>query len=479
MRRSSRTLEISTALAAVLAALPLASRASGATIASDYTDVAARLVGREMVDGQAFARLRYLTDRIGPRLSGSPQADQAVEWAVKRFGEDGISAHAEKVMAPHWVRGEESAEIVSPVSQRLCAVALGGSIPTPGDGVTGEVLEVSSFDELHALGERAKGKIILYDKAMTRESDESKSVGYGAVAPLRHGGAIEAAKLGAIGALIRSLGTASYRLPHTGAMAYDEKVPKIPFAAITAEDSELIHRLLADGDHVSVHFRLGCRTLPDVPSANVVADIVGREKPEEIVLICGHLDSWDLATGAIDDGAGVAIVMEAMRLVHVLGLQPRRTIRAVLYMNEENGLAGGKTYAADHRAELQKHVAAIESDSGAAHPLGFGISGGAGAEERVREIATLLRGFGADDVKKGGGGADISPLRDSGVPMLSLRQDGTHYFDYHHTPADTLDKVDPFELSQNAASMAVMAYILADMPETLARQEPESTHESK
>jgi carboxypeptidase Q len=341
------------------------------------------------------------------------------------------------------------------------------------------VLEVSSFDELHALGERAKGKIILYDKAMTRESDESKSVGYGAVAPLRHGGAIEAAKLGAIGALIRSLGTASYRLPHTGAMAYDEKVPKIPFAAITAEDSELIHRLLADGDHVSVHFRLGCRTLPDVPSANVVADIVGREKPEEIVLICGHLDSWDLATGAIDDGAGVAIVMEAMRLVHVLGLQPRRTIRAVLYMNEENGLAGGKTYAADHRAELQKHVAAIESDSGAAHPLGFGISGGAGAEERVREIATLLRGFGADDVKKGGGGADISPLRDSGVPMLSLRQDGTHYFDYHHTPADTLDKVDPFELSQNAASMAVMAYILADMPETLARQEPESTHESK
>ena len=231
---------------------------------------------------------------------------------------------------------------------------------------------------------------------------------------------------------------------------------------------------------VTVTYALGCQTLPDVPSANVVAEIVGSEKPEEVVVIGGHLDSWDLGTGAIDDGAGCAIVMEAMRLIHVLDLKPRRTIRAVLFMNEENGLAGGKAYAADHRSELAKHVAAIESDSGAARPVGFGISGGVGAEERVREIAALVNGFGAGDVKKGGGGADISPMRDAGVPLLSLRQEGTHYFDYHHTPADTLDKVDPFELSQNAAAMAVMAYVLADMPDTLARQAPEPpTRESK
>ncbi|MBI1849869.1 MAG: M20/M25/M40 family metallo-hydrolase [Planctomycetes bacterium] len=455
----------------------LAPRASAGPTTADYLDAASRIVGREMVDGQAFARLRYLTDHIGPRLSGSPQANLAVEWAVKRFTEDGIVARAERVMAPHWVRGDESAAILAPASQRLHAVALGGSIPTPTGGITGQVVEVSSFDELHALGDRVKGKIVLYNKAMTREGEftaPGSGTGYGAVVPMRHGGAIEAAKQGAVGALIRSLGTADYRLPHTGAMAYDDNVTKIPFAAITAEDAELIHRLLEDGGPVTVSYALGCQTLPDVPSANVVAEIVGSEKPDEVVVIGGHLDSWDLGTGAIDDGAGCAIVMEAMRLIHVLDLKPRRTIRAVLFMNEENGLAGGKAYATDHRSELAKHVAAIESDSGAARPVGFGISGGAGAEERVREIASLVKSFGAGDVKKGGGGADISPMRDAGVPFLSLRQEGTHYFDYHHTPADTLDKVDPFELSQNAAAMAVMAYVLADMPDTLARQEPES-----
>ncbi len=395
-----------------------------------------------------------------------------MEWTRKQLAADGLHAvHLEPVMVPHWVRGEESAEILSPASQRLVATALGGSIGTPASGLTAEVVEVSSFDELRALGDLVKGKIVLYNKVMTRNG-ESSGTGYGSVAPLRHGGAIEAAKLGAVGALIRSLGTANYRLPHTGAMAYDPNVPKIRFAALAGVDADLIHRLLSSGDPVTVRFRLGCETLPEVPSANVVADLAGREKPEEIVLIGAHLDSWDLGTGAIDDGAGCAMVMEAMRLLHALEMKPRRTIRAVLFMNEENGLAGGRGYAEAHAAELPKHVAAIESDSGAARPVGFGVSGGPGAEERVREIASLLKSIGADDVKSGGGGADISPMRRAGVPLMSLRQEGTYYFDYHHTAADTLDKVDPSDLSKNAAALAVMAYVLADMPETLARPEP-------
>jgi hypothetical protein len=453
-----------TRLCAAILSCALAPLARAASLQESYADAAGRIVGAETVDGRAYEILRHLTDRVGPRLTGSAGAEAAVAWTAARLEAFGLDVRTEPVMVPHWIRGDETASLVAPTAQKIVVTALGGSEPTPDGGITAEVVEVDSFEALEALGaDRVRGRIVLYNKAMAKVAD------YGVVAPMRHRGASEAARLGAVAMLIRSLGTYSLRLPHTGAMDYDPALPKIPAAAITAEDAELIHRLLASGDNVRVKLRLTCRTLPDVPSANVVADLKGREKPEEVVVIGAHLDSWDLGTGAIDDGAGVAMVMESLRLLKELGLTPRRTIRGVLFMNEENGLRGGKTYAEAHKSELDKHVAALESDSGAARPEGFTASTGPGGLETLAEIARLLEGIGADRIQEGGGGADIGPLRSAAVPLLSLDLDTTHYFDWHHTSADTLDKVDPHELAQGAAAMAVMAYVLADMPGTLPR----------
>ena len=440
------------------------------------TGILAKLIGEEAVSQGAFAKLAYLSDRIGPRLSGSPGAAAAVTWTAQEFRRDGFTPITEKVMVPHWVRGEETAALLAPVARKLHVTALGMSIATPPEGITGDLIEAGSFDELKALGEKVRGKVVLFYRVMQRDREGTD---YGPGANLRFKGAPEAAKLGAVAMLLRSLGTLSGNLPHTGTMGYEEGVEKIPAAALTAEDADLLHRLLAAGDPVRVRLTLGCRQLPDAESANVMADLKGRTLPEEIVVIGGHLDSWDLGTGAIDDGAGVAISMEALRLIKVLGLRPRRTIRAVLFMNEENGTRGGKGYAEAHLSELDKHVAAIESDSGAGNPIGFGVTAGAGGLERVATLADALRLVGeARWVKTDGGGTDIGPLKAAGVPLLSLRQDMTYYFDYHHTSADTLDKVDPRALADNAVAMAYMAYALADAPEPLPRI-PEDQRQDK
>ncbi len=451
------------ALPAVAAVLALPSRP-----AAGEGDALDRILGAALSSSRAYETLAHLTDRIGHRLSGSANLEKAVAWTsaeLRRYRLDRV--WTEKVKVPHWVRGVETGRIVSPVEHPLVVMALGMSDPTPPEGVTAEVVEVSSFDELHALGEKVKGKIVLYNRPIVANGGEER--GYGAAAGLRYRGAVEAAKQGAVGMLIRSLGTASYRLPHTGGMSYEDGVARIPAAAVSAEDAELIHRLLAAKDPVRVSYVLGCRTLPDAESANVLAEIRGRTRPAEVVLIGAHLDSWDVGTGAIDDAAGAAIVMETMRLIRSLGLHPRRTIRAVLFTNEENGLRGGRDYAERHKGELEKHVAAVESDGGAARPLGYGVSAGPGGTEIVQRIAARLEVLRAHEVKPGGGGADIGPLEKARVPLLALRQDGTRYFDYHHTEADTLDKVDPKELSMNVAAMAVLAWSLADMPETLPR----------
>jgi hypothetical protein len=300
--------------------------------------------------------------------------------------------------------------------------------------------------------------------------------GYDENGSLRVKGPSEAARLGAVAVLVRSLGTLAARLPHTGTLVYADDAEHIPAAAIAAEDADLIHRLLAVGEAVRVRLRLGCKTHPDVESANVVAELRGRSQPDEIVLIGAHLDSWDVGTGAIDDGAGVAITMEAMRLLKSLGLRPRRTLRAVLFMNEENGGRGGKSYAQDHRDELPRHVAAIESDSGAGTPIGLFVSAGEGGVEAVREVARPLLGLGVGDFRAAtAGGADISPLKPFGVPTIGLRQDMTRYFDWHHTVADTLDKVDPVELGRNAVAMAFTAWALAERPQPLPRVPPAET----
>jgi len=458
------------ALAAV-ASLAAAGTPSPPPASAPYADAAARIIGAELLDGRAYEILAHLTDRIGPRLSGSAGAEAAVEWTAERLRSYGLEAEEERVMVPRWVRGLEEAEILAPAPQRVPVTALGGSEPTPAAGVTAEVVEAVGIEGLQSLGADAvRGRIVLFNAPMTVRGME----GYGPAVAQRTRGASEAARLGAVAALVRSVGTLRARLLHTGAVSYQDAAPRIPAAAVTAEDADLIHRLLASGETVRLRLRLGCRTLPDAPSANVVADLRGRESPEEIVLIAAHLDSWDLGTGAVDDGAGVAMVMEAMRLLGELGLRPRRTIRGVLYMNEENGLRGAKAYAEAHAAELPRHVAALETDSGAARPTGLSATVGPGGLERLGDIVRLLRPLGAESVAAGGGGADIGPLQAGSVPLIGLRLDTTRYFDWHHSAADTLDKVDPRELALGAAAVAVVAYTLAEMPETLPRPDPPS-----
>jgi hypothetical protein len=444
-------------------ALPLA---PGARAAEPGEQTAARLVGSALVESRAYDKLSYLTDRIGHRLSGSRSLARAVDWAVEAFRADGIErVWTEKVKVPHWERGEAQGHLVAPASQEMSLLALGGSIATPPEGITAEVFPVSSLEELRAAGETVRGKIVFFNRRITAGFDTEK--GYGSAIELRVDGPSAGAKQGAVAMLIRSLGTASYRLPHTGSLRYEEGAPRIPAAAISAEDADLIERLKAAGETVQVRLVLTCRTLRDADSANVIADLRGRELPEEIVLIGAHLDSWDVGQGAHDDGAGVAIVMETMRQLKRLGLPHRRTIRAVLFTNEENGLRGARDYAERHGEEL--HVAAVESDSGGGAPIGFGVSAGEGGTDMVRSFARHLAVIGADQVLPSGGGADISRLKKYGVPQLSLLQDATHYFDYHHTAADTLDKVDRSDLDRNVAAMTLLAHMLADQEQVLPR----------
>jgi hypothetical protein len=368
------------------------------------------------------------------------------------------------VKVPHWVRGREEAYLVSAANQNIVLTAIGGSVATPESGITADVIEVDSFDELKTLGTaKLRGKIVFYNNPMDMDLVRSHRAfeAYRIAVAFRGAGASRAAEYGAKAIVIRSVGSASLRTPHTGALRYDPKQPKIPAAAMTAEDAMLVHRLLARGKRVRMHMLLTPKTLPDVDSANVIAEIRGSERPEEIVLIGAHLDSWDLATGAIDDGSGVAMVMETMRLLNEMNLRPRRTIRAVLFMNEENGLRGGQQYAKDHGKE--KHVAAIETDAGGAAPTGFTttLKGEALAalEGRTKPLAAVSsnRFEVAEET-----GADTEPLTAAGVPGFGLVPEPLHYFDYHHTNADTLDKVDPKELAQDTAAIAALAWILAE-----------------
>jgi carboxypeptidase Q len=441
---------------------------------SENEAAAARIVGAALVDSQAYDKLSWLTDRIGHRLSGSDALDQAIEWSAEQFRRDGVDrVWTDEVMVPHWVRGEESARIVAPAEHTLSILGLGGSVGTPEGAITAEVVVVDGLEALETLGDGARGKIVVFNRKM--EKGFGSENGYGALSGIRARGASAAAKHGAVAMLIRSLGTADYRLPHTGALRYEEGVEKIPAAAISAEDAMLIARLAESGEMVRVRLQLGAKTLPDAKSANVLAEIRGRELPDEIVVIGGHLDSWDVGTGAHDDGAGCVVVMETMRLLVKHGLRPRRTIRAVLFTNEENGLRGGKDYAKRYEAQMPNHVAAIESDLGGAPPMGFGVTAGEGAVEVVSEIAALLSVVGADQVFPWGGGADISPMKKFGVPQIGQYPDPDTYFDYHHTAADTLDKVDRQALDRNVAAMALMAYMLADLEEPLPRIEPKTT----
>ncbi len=437
-------------------------------IADQYRDAASKIIAAAEADQGAWQKLSHLTDRIGNRLSGSRALDKAIEWAVATLKADGHeNVRAEKVMVNHWVRGAESAALVAPVERPLSLIGLGGSGATPRSGLIAEVVVVNDFAELDRLGGQLKGKIVLFNKPLTYT--EGKGTDYGDVAEYRGRGPGRAAALGAVAALVRSLTTRSLRTPHTGSTRFADGQKPIPAAALATEDADLIARLAASGEPVRVKLRLSGRRLPDKPSANVVAELRGREKPDEVVVISGHIDSWDVGQGAHDDGAGCVMAMQALTLLRKLGLTPRRTIRAVLFTNEENGLGGARQYAVDHAAELGKHVMTLEADSGAFQPRGFRVEGSDQALRQVTDIASLLQPIDGHRAEAGHGGADIGVMAGAGVPLLGLWVDPSRYFDYHHTEADTLDKIDPRDLARDVAAVALIAYVVADMPEPLAR----------
>lgn len=426
-----------------------------------YRTSAGRIIGAALTKNKAYERLQYLTDHIGNRLSGSKSLERAVYWAVGRMKEDGLdNVRAEKVMVPHWVRGQESLEVI-PSGEKFALLGLGNSVGTPVEGITGDTVVVRNFDELDALGEKVRGKIVVYNAPYTN---------YGATVQYRLNGASRAARYGAQAALVRSITPTSLQTPHTGAMNYDPQQPKIPVAAITIETAELLQRRFDTGEPLRLRLKMEAKFLPDAESANVIAELKGTERPDEIVLIGGHFDSWDVGQGAHDDGGSCIAAWEAIRLLKELGLRPRRTIRVVLFTNEENGLRGGNGYRDAHRAELSKHIIAIESDSGIYRPEGFGLAATAPPQARanVMEIAKLLVGIDAHRIGASGGGADIGPIMREGVLGANLDVEGSRYFDIHHTQADTLDKIDPRDLSLVVATMAVMAYTIADMPEPLS-----------
>jgi carboxypeptidase Q len=440
-----------------------------AAIPAEVRRTAESLRERAFAGTRTAEWVRSLIDTAGPRLSGSPGDAAAISWGLATLKTLGfVNVHAEKLMAPFWVRGEEVGEVTSPSRHKLFLTALGGSVPTPGSGLEAAVLEVASLDALGRKTESdVRGKIVFFNGHMRRASD---GAGYGEAVKIRSGGPSAAAKLGAVGVLIRSIGTDSNRTPHTGSLKYDTGVRKIPAAAVSNPDADLLERLVGDGAPVRVRFTLGCRDGGEKETANVIGDVPGRGKPEEIVLLACHRDSWDLGEGAIDDGAGCGIVIEAARLIAGTTPRPRRTIRVVLFANEENGLAGGKAYPVDHASELSRHVAAIEADTGSGRPTGFKWNAGPSEQPRMAEIASLLGPLGAGTLEAGGtGGADISRLVLSGVPLFNVSQDASRYFEWHHTANDTFDKIEPESLDRMTAAVATFAYVAASVPEPFER----------
>ena len=437
-----------------------------------------RLQQAALTSDYAYCQVAHLSDNIGARLTGSAQAAKAVEYVASELKAIGCEVQLEKVMVPHWVRGEETAALVQwpgmaeKTTQKIVLCALGDSVGTAESGITAEVLAVKNFDELKVLPrDKVAGKIVLfdypYDKQMAAEGRGGEA--YGEAVVYRADGPSAAARQGAVACLIRSVGGADYRIPHTGQTKYTTDAPKIPAGAITAEDADMIVDLVRQGP-VKMKLVLTPQTLPDVESANVIGDIKGSEHPEQVIVISGHLDSWDLGTGAIDDGAGVAVSMEAANLMQKLHLKAKRTIRVIAWMNEENGLAGSKQYAKDQEKEMSNHFAVMETDGGAGHPLGLNMHSKPEVKAMLKPVAAILQDSGAGILNLVEHcGADIEPMEKAGVPAFSPIQDSRFYFNYHHTAADTLDKIVPKELAENSAVVAVAAYALANSEQPLPR----------
>ena len=443
---------------------PPAPLQSGPTIPwlDPHRSNAERLIKEAQADQFAWNRLAELTDTYGNRLAGSENLNRAIAWAAEAMKKDGLeNVRTEKVNVPRWVRGNESLEIVDPPSHVIPMLGLGGSVATPPAGLEADVVVVKSYDELERRASEVKGKIVLYNAAF---------MSYGQTNQYRTGGANAAVRHGAVAVLVRAIGPMGLRTPHTGGMNYAEGVTKIPAAAVSAEDAERMQRIVDRGRRVRVRLKMEAKFEADVESANVIGEIRGREFPDEVVLVGGHFDSWDVGMGASDDGVGCIVTWEAARLMKKLGIQPRRTVRVVLFTNEENGLRGGNAYRDAYLKQAEQHVLAIESDSGVFAPARLGFTGSDAAQKMMREIGTLLTTLGLQDIGPGGGGADIGPIAQAGkAPMLAYQGDSTRYFTIHHTPADTVDRIAPEEVSKAAAALAVVTYVAADAEVRLPR----------
>ena len=443
----------------LLVALTLSAQ-SGSWI-EQYRPAADRLVAESQSSDFAWQRLAEVTDTYGPRLSGSVGLERAIDWAVETMKKDGLdNVRKERVLVPKWVRGRESLTLIEPISQPLVMLGLGNSVGTSLNGLIADVIVVGSFDELDAKAAQVKDRIVLFNVPFTN---------YGQTVPYRTTGPSRAAKHGALGVLVRAVGPTGLRTPHTGSTNYAEDAPKIPAAAIPAEDADRFQRLQNRGVRIRVNLQMDAHFEPDAESFNVVGELTGREFPNELVVIGCHFDSWDVGTGASDDAGGCIVTWEALRLMKKLNLRPRRTVRVVLWTNEENGMRGGNAYRDQHMAELKDHVLLMESDGGVFDPAGFGFTGPDAARAQVTAIGGLLKSIGADSIAASGGGADIGPAGTAGnIPMMSHLVKGD-YFLIHHTPADTIDRITPKQISDNAAAIAVMTYVVAEMPQRLGR----------
>ena len=410
----------------------------------------------------AWRRLAELTDRFGHRLSGSANIERAIKWAVTAMKADGLdNVRTEPVMVPRWIRGHESAEIVDPPRHNLEILGLGGTVATPPGGIEAEVVPVTSFDDLRAKQADVRGRIVLLDAPFTNYTE---TVTY------RTNSARSAALYGAVAVLVRSVGPIGLRTTHTGSVTYAPDQKEIPAAAIAGEDASRIVRLTQAGQRVRVRLITSGTMHPDVESANVVGEIRGRQYPDEIVLVGAHFDSWDVGTGASDDGAGSIVTWEALRLMKALGIRPRRTVRLVLFENEENGLRGANVYAERYQAQAAKHVFALEADSGVFAPATFGFTGGEAARQVMLKIGTLLAPLDLHDIGQGGGGPDIGPIALAGnVPTMAYLGDTNRLFLIHHTAADTVERITAAEMSKAAAAIAVVTYAVAEMPERLPK----------
>ncbi|MFZ5972101.1 MAG: M20/M25/M40 family metallo-hydrolase [Bacteroidota bacterium] len=415
--------------------------------------------------GESYQMLEQLTQDVGPRLSGSPGAAAGVEWSrhvMAQYGFD--SVWLQPVMVPHWVRGEKeigritNSQKMGAISVNICA--LGGSVGTGEDGLLANVVEVKNFEELKALGTKGvQGKIVFFNRPMDPTRINTFGA-YGGAVDQRSSGASEAAKYGAVGVVVRSMGSNLENYPHTGGMRYAPNIAQIPAVAISTRHADWLSSLLKEDKGLQFYMETHCQTFPDAPSFNVIGELKGSEFPNEYIVVGGHLDSWDLGEGAHDDGAGCVQSIEVLRLFKALGYKPKRTIRAVMFMNEENGLRGGIKYAEMAEKNKEKHLAAIESDRGGFTPRGFTISADEKTRAKIQSWKGLMEPYGLSDFSQEGGGADIGPLAQQGVTLLGFLPDSQRYFDYHHTAEDTFDKVNKRELEMGAASMAAMVYLM-------------------